>query len=597
MDALSALIAELLAALHAAAPAFCPGGWAWATTTLGLGVGMLPAVGALAAAWVRRRTGDPGLVATGAGLLTAGLLPWLLIVATGQVFAAAAAGRRVPGLVRADLRDLATTQCFVGPQAAYLGEGTVGAAFDTGRPLLFGAALLAFGLVPLLTATFVAAQARLALRGGPKWPVTFFWLPVLALPVLAAAAPAGASAHLWFGAGMGALAGIPVVLVARPSGTAARRTGRPDVPPPRPGVPAPRAGSPARPDSASARPPARAPSRLAGLRARGGPLAEALAARFAARTPVPPVVLPPEGPAAAPPRPARVPRPTLALPEQRGPARFRLIRRLGAGGFGRVWLAHDAQLGHTVALKAAHAPDDDTEQRIRREAKALATVRHENCVRIHDLVHARSDPGLAELSGLVIVMEYVDGSSLGALVRSRGPLDDVTAARLWAGLAEGLAAAHRRGVLHRDVKPANVVVDSAGVAHLIDFGIARSTGDATLTLAGFILGTPDFLAPEVAAGGSATPASDAWQLAATLSFGMTGHPPRGGHTDAQSGLRAAAAGAPLTHLPSRTAHRALLQAALAADPAARPSLGEVHAALGAWLRRTGSPLTGSTVAR
>jgi len=612
VDALSALIAELLAGLRAVvAPELCPGGWAWATTVLGVGVGLLPAVGATAAVWLRRRAPvGPGLLAAVSGLVTAGLLPLLVIVATGQVFVAAAAGNRVTGLGGGELRGLATAHCFVGSQAAYLGEGTVGAAFDPDRPLLFGTAVFAFGLLPLVAALFVAVQARLALRGAPKWPVKFFWLPVLALPVLTAADPAGASGHLWLGATAGTLAGIPAVLLARPS-----RSAMCQVPPVRPSSPGPTGGgrprrtSSGRPGgSVTGAPPsgplvhvpvgsapgpvARVPAALAALWARSAPVARTLAARFAPWVPVPSVVAPPVAP-------VRMPGPTLVLPEEQPEphARFRVVRRLGAGGFGRVWLAHDAHLGQAVALKAALVPDDETEQRIRREAKALATVRHENCVHIHDLVPARSDPGLAELSGMVIVMEYVDGASLDALVRDHGPLDDLAAARIWAGVAEGLDAAHRRGVLHRDVKPANLVVDGAGVAHLIDFGIARSDGDATLTLAGFILGTPDFLAPEVAAGASATPASDAWQLAATVSFAMTGHPPRGVHTDVQAGLRAAAAGAPLTHLPVHTAHRALLRAGLATDPAARPSLPQVHAALGGWLHHAGSPLTGSTLAR
>jgi serine/threonine protein kinase len=261
-----------------------------------------------------------------------------------------------------------------------------------------------------------------------------------------------------------------------------------------------------------------------------------------------------------------------------------------------VWLAHDARLRQTVALKAAHVRDADTEERIRREARALAAVRHPNCVQIHDLVQADSDPGLAGLDGMVIVMEYVRGESLGELVRTHGTLDDVTAARVWTAIAGALAAAHGRGVLHRDVKPGNIVVDADGQAHLIDFGIARQTGDATLTAAGFVLGTPDFLAPEVAAGGPATPQSDAGQLAATIAYALSGHPPRGEHPDAVSGLRAAALGRPPTHLPQRSAHLALLGAALDADPARRPSLRVVHQALDEWLRRSGMRPDGSVAA-
>jgi hypothetical protein len=607
VDALSALVAELLAVLRATvAPGFCPGGWAWATTVLGLAIGLLPAVGAVVGARLRRHSGD-GLGPAVAGLVTAALLPWLALVATGQVFAAAAAGGSVPGLARADLRALGRTECLGVGQDTYLGGTTVSAAFSPDRPLLLAMVLLAFTLLPLFTALFAGGAARLALRGGPRWAVKFFWLPLLALPFLAAGAPAGSSAHLWLGMSGGALAGLVVALVLRPAPAQPRPPAPVAAPVAGPPAPGPVGGPvrtpvPARPAVAD-----RAADLKQGVRKgwqeRVSPqarrLGDRLAERFAARTPVAPVVLPPERAAAGGKAPRR---PTLLLPEQRRPLgptravtqggpkpdstpRFRLVRRLGAGGFGRVWLAEDARRGHLVALKAAHAPDDDTEERIRREAKALAAAGHPSCVRIFDLVHARSDAGLAELDGLVIVMEYVAGSSLAQHVRDHGVLDDVAAARVWAALADGLGAAHRRGVLHRDVKPGNVVVDEAGRAHLIDFGIARTTGDATLTLAGWILGTPDFLAPEVAGGGGATPASDAWQLAATMSYAMTGHPPRGGRTDVQSGLRAAATGAPLTHLPQRTAHAALLRAALANDPRQRPSLPEVHAALTAWLDR------------
>ena len=115
---------------------------------------------------------------------------------------------------------------------------------------------------------------------------------------------------------------------------------------------------------------------------------------------------------------------------------------------------------------------------------------------------------------MVIVMEYVRGESLGELVRTRGVLDNIAAARVWSTIAGALDAAHGHGVLHRDVKPGNIVLDADGQAHLIDFGIARKSGDATLTATGFVLGTPDFLPPEVAAGSRTTQQSDSWQLAA-----------------------------------------------------------------------------------
>ena len=627
MDALTALIATLLARLHGlTADAVCPGGWPWAVSLLGVVVGLLPAAGAAAVALWRRRIGSrygpaESAVLAGTGLLACGVLPLLVFLATGRVFAAAAGTGPVPGLTARQLRDLDSTVCVVGAQSSYLGRGSVAAAFTAAGPVRSGLALLALVGLPAVAALFTAASARLALRRGPRWPARFFWLPMLAVAALTTKVPAGSAAHLWLGAAAGAFLGMPAVLslgtpswavvhrslAARPGngpgpGPLRRRpSGRPR------GVPGRSAAA------ASGRRPA--PDATAG---RPGGFGERLAARFAARAPEP-VVSAQSAPGAVAPRPTRAagPTPTLVAPgtmpgmapgvvgtngaaaprpRPTGPARFRLVRRLGSGGFGRVWLAHDARLGHTVALKAAHVRDAETEERIRREAHALATVRHPHCVQIHDLVPADSDPGLAELDGMVIVMEYVRGDSLGELVRTRGTLDDVAAARVWSSIAGALDAAHGQGVLHRDVKPGNIVLDADGQAHLIDFGIARKTGDATLTATGFVLGTPDFLPPEVAAGARATAQSDSWQLAATVGYALCGQPPRGDHADAVSGLRAAALGGPPTHLPRRSAHLTLLRAALHDDPARRPPLREVHRALDDWLRSVGARPDGPVTA-
>ncbi len=608
MEALTALVAQLLGRLHGlTADAVCPGGWPWAVSLLGVGVGLLPAAGAAAVALWRRRNGSrygPGAVVllVAAGVWAVGA-PLAVFRATGRVFAAAAADDGVVGLTARQLRSMDTAVCLVGPQSRYLGRGPVAEAFGAAGVVRPGLAVLALVGMPLVAVLFTAVSARLAVRRGPRWPARLLWLPLLAVPLLTSDVPAGSAAHLWFGAAAGAFLGMPLVAAVGPPDQAAvagsagaarlaelRRTGAG-----RPGTDAGRsAGTPV---------------------GTGAGWADRLAARFAARAPEPVVAPPPvqqvpraagagtSAPvAAATPRPGTArpagpppagPRGTALLsgvapgPGRAGPARFRLVRRLGSGGFGRVWLAHDARLGQTVALKAAHVRDADTEERIRREARALATVRHPHCVQIHDLVPADGDPGLVGLEGMVIVMEYVRGESLGELVRARGTLDDVAAARVWSSIAGALAAAHARGVLHRDVKPANVVVDADGQAHLIDFGIARQTGDATLTAVGFVMGTPDFLAPEVAAGGRATPEADAWQLAATVGYALCGQPPRGDHPDAVSGLRAAALGRPPTHLPRASAHLALLRAALEADPARRPPLRDVQRALDVWLRAAG----------
>lgn len=600
MDGVTALVASLISGLRAMIGTdVVVGGWAWAITALGLLVGLLPAVGALLVALWRKAIGSRYGVGEGVGLVViavvfAGLLPWLAFVATGRVVRAAADGDLVRGLRESDVAALAEplpvpfADLVFQTQGDYLGGISVRSAFDPSQPAAFGLAIAVLAALPLIATGFVAAQAHLALRRGPKWPAKLFWLPTLALALLTAPTPAGSSGHLWIGMVAGTFVGIFVVLLAgRPSKERVRRSLEPAA--------APRRPEPEPVRSAPIRTPARRldPTRPEDVASQRSSYAD----RFATRAPEP-LLSPP---------PARNggPTPTLVAPgplvpgavaaaagPARGGPRFQMIRRLGAGGFGKVWLAHDAKLGHQVALKAAHAPDAETEERIQREAAALRAVRHPHCVRVFDVVEARSDPGLAEMEGMVIVMEYVDGTPLGELVRGRGLLDDVAAARAWASVAGALDAAHARGVMHRDVKPGNVIVDGAGYAHLIDFGIARRTGDATLTVAGFVLGTPDFLAPEVAGGQRATPASDSWQLAATISYALSGHPPRGTHADAVSGLRAAAAGAPLSQVPARSAHTALMHAAMHNDPAQRPSLRQAREALENWLRGTGAGTDG-----
>jgi eukaryotic-like serine/threonine-protein kinase len=596
------LLAGLLRSLHDLAPAGQPGGWILAVVLLGAVVGLIPAAGALLVALVRKGIGSryglgAGALLAGTGVVFAGLLPLLVFTTVGRIFADPARA----GFSRAAVRELRADPTggflpvsgYLPTEGDFLGGGTtVGEAFTGSSAFWLGYALLLLAVVPVITTVFMMIQARLALRRGPRWPSKFFWLPTLALTVLTARTPAGSAGMLWLGSVLGALAGIVVVALAGPppQGVVQRSLAGRDRPdrPDRADRPAP-----------AARPLAADPGPLPGAPSRS----DRAAARFAAREPHPPVV---PVPRPAPPTPARGYRPTLVAPAppastppasaSPGVPRFRLIRRLGSGGFGRVWLAQDNRLGHTVALKAAHAPDAETEQRIRREYRALAAVTHPHSVRIFDLVPATSDTGLRELDGMVLVMEYVEGQSLGDLVRGRGLLDDVAAARVWINLAGALEAAHVRGVMHRDVKPANVVVDQAGQAHLIDFGIARASGDATMTQTGFVLGTPDFLAPEIACGQRATPSSDSWQLAATVSYALTGHPPRGEHENAVSGLRAAASGAALSHLPHRTAHLALLRAAMDNDPTRRPPLRDVQRALDDWLRRQGASAAGPVTA-
>jgi serine/threonine protein kinase len=198
--------------------------------------------------------------------------------------------------------------------------------------------------------------------------------------------------------------------------------------------------------------------------------------------------------------------------------RYTLEREIGRGGSGTVHLAHDEVLGRTVAVKRIGIlPGEHVAlERAGREARLAAALNHPHVVSVFDLVEEEDVHWL--------VMEYVDGRTIGEIVRADGPLDVTEAATYLAQTADALADAHHAGIVHRDVKPSNILV-SGGVAKLSDFGIAKSADDASLTQTGLVTGSPAYLAPEVASGSSATPASDVWSLGATLYHAVTGRPP------------------------------------------------------------------------
>lgn len=200
--------------------------------------------------------------------------------------------------------------------------------------------------------------------------------------------------------------------------------------------------------------------------------------------------------------------------------RYRLVREIARGGMGVVWLGTDEVLGRTVALKrigmvpGATGPDV---ARATREARLAAALNHPHVVAIFDQVDDGDEHWL--------VMEYVEGATLADLVKREGPMPPDRAAPLLAQAADAVAAAHAAGIIHRDVKPSNLLVTSDGRVKITDFGIARMEADATLTQTGLVTGSPAYLAPEVASGRPATEASDVWSLGATLFHALAGRPP------------------------------------------------------------------------
>ncbi|WP_328529636.1 serine/threonine protein kinase [Nocardioides sp. NBC_00368] len=245
--------------------------------------------------------------------------------------------------------------------------------------------------------------------------------------------------------------------------------------------------------------------------------------------------------------------------------RYRLERELGRGAMGAVWLATDDVLGRSVALKQLVALDGVSDAAVEREARLAARLVHPNVVAVFDLVRDDDKPWL--------VMEYVEGKTLAHMVRDDGPLTVEDAARLIGQIASALRAAHAAGIVHRDVKPANIVVGRADRAKLTDFGIARGV-DSQTTQTGQVTGSPAYLAPEIATGGRASPASDMWSLGATLFQALTGEPPYGIGDNALATLyRVVHEDPPRTPLAGRLAP--LLEHTMAYDPAERWSAQDV----------------------
>ncbi len=252
--------------------------------------------------------------------------------------------------------------------------------------------------------------------------------------------------------------------------------------------------------------------------------------------------------------------------------RYTLDREIGRGGMGAVWLGQDEVLGRPVALKRIGllpGADSTDLARAEREARLTARLNHPHVVAVFNFVAA------ADSDDRWLVMEYVDGPTLAQLIRSEGRLSPDDAAPLLWQAADALVAAHAAGIVHRDVKPSNILLDRHRRVKLTDFGIARITGDPMLTQTGLVTGSPAYLAPEVATGQRGDEAVDVWSLGATLFHMLSGRPPYEMGDHVLGGLYRI-----VNDEPPRLADAGwmtpLLEATMVKDPARRCSMREVR---------------------
>ncbi|RSD22156.1 serine/threonine-protein kinase [Amycolatopsis eburnea] len=222
--------------------------------------------------------------------------------------------------------------------------------------------------------------------------------------------------------------------------------------------------------------------------------------------------------------------------------RYRIVGRIGTGAMGAVWQAHDEVLGRTVAIKQLllqpHLDEHDKEdarQRTMREGRIAARLHHPNAISVFDVV--TDDNGQP-----CLIMEYLNSTSLAAVLQERRTLPPTEVARIGAQVAAALREAHAVGIVHRDIKPGNILLAGNGTVKITDFGISRAKDDVTVTKTGMIAGTPAYLAPEVAIGGDPGPESDVFSLGSTLYAACEGQPPFGLSENTLSLLHAVAAG-------------------------------------------------------
>jgi serine/threonine protein kinase len=279
--------------------------------------------------------------------------------------------------------------------------------------------------------------------------------------------------------------------------------------------------------------------------------------------------------------------------------RYRLVSRIGTGAMGAVWLARDQLLGREVAVKqvlstAGMDAGEATDQRARalREGRIAARLSHPHAITMYDVALDAGEPWL--------VMEHLPSDSLAGVLASGGVLDVARVAQIGAQLADALAAAHAAGVVHRDVKPGNVLIGRGGrdrgVVKITDFGISRTQGDLDPSRTGPITGTPAYFAPEVARGHAPTGASDVFSLGATLYTALEGVPPFGLDESATALVHRVARGEVV--LPQRAgALTDPLLRMLEPDPARRPTMEQARDHLAAVAVGRPGPVTSAAAAR
>ncbi|GAA5114083.1 serine/threonine-protein kinase [Haloechinothrix salitolerans] len=254
---------------------------------------------------------------------------------------------------------------------------------------------------------------------------------------------------------------------------------------------------------------------------------------------------------------------------------------------GVVWRAVDERLERSVAVKKvvgqqglSEADRADLHRRAMREAKIAARLQHPNAIVVYDITEHEGDPCL--------VMEYLPSRSLSQLLAQHGTMSVAEACRIGEQVANALVAAHHAGIVHRDVKPGNILIEESGVAKLTDFGISRAQGDITLTQTGLVGGTPAYIAPELARGADPAPSSDVFALGATLYHAIEGQSPYGSNPNQLALLHTAASG---KITPPRVAGpaTALLMAMLRPEPGDRISMQQAAERLAAVASGGGVP--------